>query len=271
MNFFEKFLLSLKATMPEPTNYGWFHLMFIAIAITSITLLCIFALNVKEKTFRWIVFSGWLTIVILEIYKQLVFSINANGDQAVWEFQWYAFPFQLCSSPLYLLPFITFLKDGKVRDSIIAFLATYSMFGGLVVFLYPNDVFVSTIGINIQTMVHHGLQLVFGIYFLVYYRHKLNWLFFVKGIITFATMCAIAMTLNIVMYHCLMAHNGQTFNLFYFSPYYPCTLAVLSDFIWPNVPYVIFLLTYLIGFTLAAAIVYTIPYYIIKGVRKNAK
>ena len=33
MNFFEKIIHSLEGTMTTPTNYGWFHLMFIAIVL----------------------------------------------------------------------------------------------------------------------------------------------------------------------------------------------------------------------------------------------
>lgn len=272
MNWFEKFLVSLTAEMPRPTNYGWFHLMFVAIAITAIVLLCIFARDMKEKTFRRLVLALWIVMVVFEIYKQIFYvTLEVSGDTLSWNYKWASFPFQLCSTPLYLLPFVAFLKEGKVRDSIISFLCTFAMFGGLVVFVYPNDVFVSMIGINIQTMVHHGIQLVLGIFMLVYYRKKLNWKFYLKGIIVFGIMCAIAMLLNIILYHTVMVYNDQTFNMFYFSPYYPCTLALLGDLIWPNVPYLVFLLIYILGFALAAAIMFAIPYYIIKVVSKNKK
>ena len=220
----------------------------------------------KLENLEYVVEGNTVNLFIQDSRLALIGLYNEFG--VTWEFQWYAFPFQLCSSQLYLLPFVAFLKDGKIRDSIIAFLATYSLFGGLVVFIYPNDVFVSTIGINIQTMVHHGLQLVLGVFLLVYYRQKINWRFFTSGIIVFVIMCTSAMSLNIVMYHTIMVNTGNTFNMFYFSPYFPCSLPVLGDYIWPNVPYPVFLLTYLIGFTVAAAVVFALQYYIIKGVQK---
>ena len=269
MNFFERILIGLKGKMPAPTNYGWFHLMFVMLAIAAIVLLCIFARNLKDKTFRRIIMWCWIVMLVLEIYKQLIYSVHEYDGQAYWRYQWYAFPFQLCSTPLYLLPFVAFMKEGKVRDSIISFICTFAMFGGLVVFLYPNDVFVETIGINFQTMIHHGLQLVLGIYIMVYYRKKLNWRFFASGIITFLIMCGVAMSLNVLLYNTIMVNNGQTFNMFYFSPYFPCTLALLGDLIWPNVPYIVFLLIYVIGFIIAAAIIFAIQYYIIKGVQKG--
>ena len=248
MNWFERFLISLQGTMPTPTNYGWFHLMFVALAIISTVLICYFGKNAKDKTFRRIVLISWIIILVLEIYKQLIYSVSEVGGSAVWDYQWYAFPYQLCSTPLYLLPFVAFMKDGKTRDSIMSFLSTFAMFGGLAVFIYPNDVFISTIGINIQTMVHHGLQIVLGIYFMVY---------------VFGVMLGIAMLLNIVLYHTVMVNNGESFNMFYISPYFPCTLPVLS-MIYAKVPYVVFLLIYIFGFILAGAIMFALQYYLIK-------
>lgn len=263
MNWFERFLISLQGTMPTPTNYGWFHLMFVALAIISTVLICYFGKNAKDKTFRRIVLIAWIVMLVLEIYKQLIYSVSEVGGNAVWDYQWYAFPYQLCSTPLYLLPFVAFMKEGKTRDSIMSFLSTFAMFGGLVVFIYPNDVFISTIGINIQTMVHHGLQIVLGIYFMVYNRKKLNWMYFLRGVYVFGVMLGIAMLLNIVLYHTVMVNNGESFNMFYISPYFPCTLPVLS-MIYAKVPYAVFLLIYIFGFILAGAIMFALQYYLIK-------
>ena len=265
MNAFEKFLVGFKATMQTPTNYGWFHLMFVAIAITVTVLLCIFAKNMQEKTFRKFVFWCWIVVLVLEIYKQVFYAtLEVNGEQLNWIYKWGNFPFQLCSTPLYLLPFVAFMKDGKVRDSIISFLCTFAMFGGLVVFLYPNDVFVSMIGINIQTMVHHGLQIVLGIFMLVYYRKKLDWKFFLKGIIVFGIAILTALLLNTVVYNTI----SHDFNMFYIGPYIKCHLPILSD-VWTKVPYIVFLLIYVLGFILAAAIMFAIPYYLIKLIKKQ--
>ncbi len=250
MNFFEKIISALQGEMETPTNYGWFHLMFVAIIIASTVLLCKFFKDADDKTFRRIVLIGWIITVALEIYKQLVFSMDVDGTTAVWDFQWYAFPFQLCSTPLYVLPFVAFLKDGKVRDAMIAYIATFSFFGGLAVFFYPNDVFVRTIGINIQTMVHHGLQVVFGIYFAVRDLKKLGYKYCLKAIPVFGALVSTALVLNLIMYRAI----DETFNMFYISPYYECTLPILSE-VYKVVPYIVFALIYILGFCLIAFII----------------
>lgn len=254
MNFFEKILNALEGTMNTPGNYGWFHIMFMLIVIATTVLLCKFFRNSSDKTFRKIILIGWIIIVVLEIYKQLIFSFEYDNGVSTWDFSWYSFPFQLCSTPIYALPFIVFLKDGKVRNAFISYTATFALFGGVAVMFYPNDVFIETIGINIQTMIHHGSQVVFGIFISVRYLKDLNWKFVLRGIPVFVVFLLIAYGLNIGMYH-YFQNNGidATFNMFYIGPYYECTLPVLSG-IYPKVPYIVFALIYVLGFALIAFI-----------------
>ena len=111
MNLFERFIHFFEGEMETPTNYGWFHLMFIGIVILFTVFLCLKFKDCDDKIFRRITLICWITIVALEILKQLVFSFEFDGTNAVWDYQWYAFPYQFCSTPLYVLPFIAFLRD----------------------------------------------------------------------------------------------------------------------------------------------------------------
>ena len=52
--------------------------------------------------------------------------------------------------------------------------------------------------------------------------------------------------------------TGETFNMFYISPFYPCTLPVLN-IIYEKTPYIVFLLCYILGFLLAGYIFTLIP------------
>lgn len=259
MNWFEKFVAAISGTMTEPTMYGWFHLLFVGLIIVGTVILCWRAKNVNDKVFRRIVLICWIVMVVLEIYKQVVFSFDV--DTGKWDYQWYAFPYQLCSTPLYVLPFVIFLKECKVRDACIAFMSIFSLFGGLVTVVYPSTVFVETIGINLQTMIHHGLQIVLGIYFIVYNRHKLSIKYYLSALYVFLVVSAVAMLLNLTIPKFI---NGETFNMFFISPYFECTLPVLMIFYPPTVPYIIFLLIYIIGFAIAGIAVYYIQYGIVK-------
>ena len=256
MKFLGKIIEFFAAEMEKPTNFGWFHLMFIALAIIATVLICIFLKNAKEKTFRTILFACWAVMFCFEIYKQLIgsFTYDAENNKIVFDYVWRTFPFQLCSTPLYILPFIVFLPKGRVRDAMMAFMAFFSLFGGLGVFAYPGNVFVETIGINIQTMVHHGLQVVLGIYIAVYTRKKLGMMYYLKGAIVFAVLLLIALVLNTIGYYGLVAAGADMelsknrFNMFYVGPFHKCQeLPILAD-IHPIVGPVWFILIYLVGF-----------------------
>ena len=265
MNIFEKFLYSLQGTMKTPTNFGIFHIASVLLIIVSTVAVCLLFKNKSDKTFRRFVFICWIAILLLEIYKQLVFSFNYENGVVSWDYQWYSFPFQFCSLQLYLLPFVVFLKDGKVRDAIIAFLATFSLFGGLAVYVFPNDVFIEIIGINIQTMVHHGLQILLGIFFLTRFKDKLSFKkFFLPSIIVFACCIITALTLNALA----PLFTTETFNMFFISPKYPCTLPLLSN-VYTMVPYIVFLMIYLLGFSFIAFLIFSIAKLIIKICKKK--
>ena len=183
---------------------------------------------------------------MLEIYKQLIFSYNPATD--VWSFQWYAFPFQFCATPMYLLPIVAVVKNEKVRDAIYSFLATYALFAGTAVMFYPSDVFISEIGINIQTMVHHGGMVALGVLMYTTGKAKFSHKTILKGLPVFTIFVTLALIMNVAFKY--YGDPNQTFNMFFISPYYPCTLPVLSMF-FGVVPYPVFLLIYLFGFTLA--------------------
>lgn len=268
MNFLEKILILLDSKMQTPIMYGWFHILFIFLAFWGTFFLCKFGRNAKSKTFRYIILVIWLVMLFAEIYKQINYSFNYNltTNKTWWDYQWYAFPYQLCSTPIYLLPFIVFCKEGKFRDSIIVFIGTFAMFGGLATFIYPNQVFISVIGVNLQTMIHHGLQIVVGIYIVVHERKKLNLKFFIRGVYVFLVMCGIAMILNLIA----PLITNETFNMFYISPHYPCILPFL-DVIFSKLPYIIFLLAYVVGFILASLLIYFIEYLIINKCEHSNK
>ena len=255
MNWFEKIVHFLDAGMETPTLYGAFHIVsLLLLAIVSAFLIIKFR-NADDKVFRTIVFVFWIIIVLLEIYKQVDFSFEYNDGNPYWDYEWYAFPFQFCSVPLYTLPFIVFLKDGKVRDAFISFMCYYSLIAGIAVMAYPGDVFIETIGIDIQTMVHHGSQVVLGIYFAVYKRKKIGFKFLLSGLPVLVSFIALALILNIGMYHWMLSAGiDETFNMFYISPYYDSTLPVFS-IIYPLVPYPIFLVLYILALTLGGALI----------------
>ena len=274
MDCIDALLRFLRLEGPKPALYGWVHFLFLALVAAVTVFLCFKFRDCPDRVFRRILFAGWILIVVLEIYKQAAF-IGFQGEPGNyhWDYQWYAFPFQFCSAPLYVLPFIIFCKPGKVRDACMAFMTTFSLFAGLSVCAYPGDVFSVFVGINAQTMAHHGLQVVFGIFIAVYNRRRVGFRWYLSALPVFGVLAGIAMLLNWLVP--LWFSREQTFNMFFISWRFPSTLPIMSamyqDVHHPNVPYPVALLIYFAGFLLAAWIVFAVLFALIRRTEKRAR
>ena len=242
----------LDAQMERPEMYGSFHLAAFALTLLLAVLLPLLGRDAKDRTFRRLMFVCWLVLVLFETYKQINFSFNYNGGKPYWDYQWYAFPFQSCSAPLYVLPFVFLSKpDTAVRRAAASYMAFWSLFGGLAVMFWPSTVFTETVGINIQTMVWHGMQVVLGVYTAAYYRRKLCFRFFAAGIVPFLLLVGAALALDMTV----PLFIDETFNMFFISPLFPSTLPILST-VWEKAPWGVFLAVYILGFTLSAYLMY---------------
>lgn len=258
MNLWQRIfeLLTLRAAVPRV--FGAFHFAMLILVAAVTTVLCVKFKNADKPTVRKILCTIWLVMVSGEIYHQICFAFSYVEGGLVFDYPWYKFPFQFCQAPLYALPFTVFLKDGELRSRFIAFLSSFSLFAGLAVILYPADLFVETAGVNLQTMVHHGLQVVLGVYLSVRYRNSSSMRRFLSSIPIFAAFLAVALVLNLAAYR-LIAENAldQSFNMFFISPYFECTLPILSN-VYTTLPYPAFLAVYFFGFILVAAVVYNL-------------
>lgn len=253
----------LQSTASVPAPYGIYHLICLVLIALTTVFFCSRLRNISDRHFRITVAVIWGVFVLLEIYKQIVFSFRVDGEGIVLGYQWFVFPYQFCSIPYYVLPLVFLSKEGSLlRKCVVAFVCSFVLFAGLAVCLYPGDVFTQYVGINVQTMVHHGLMVALGVWFAVRYRSELKFSSLLLGCALFAALVTVALLMNVGIYRYLVATNNlQTCNLFFISPYFDCTLPILSS-VYKMVPYTVFLVIYIGGFGLVGAGVY----YLQKGV-----
>lgn len=271
MEFLESILKILQFEIEEPTLFGWFHILWLGITVASAVLLCVFHKKDKPERVRWVVLITALIVIALEIYKQVVFNFSVGENGIEFDYTWYAFPFQFCSTPMYIGLLAGLTGKGKLHDAFCAYLATFATFAGLCVMIYPGDVFMETLGIDIQTMICHGSMIVIGIY-LFYTGHvKLEKKTILKAIPVFASCLTIAVILNEVAYYSGITAE-HTFNMFFISPHLPGTLPVYS-LVQEVVPFPFCLFIYIGAFTLAAFLVLMLAIGIsaIKAHRENIK
>jgi len=251
MDFIIK-LLDLRMQKPDfYSNFSnsWFHYLSLLLTFLSfIYLMILFRKSSTRKIKRTLLILG-IVMLLFEVYKQFIFTYQAGS------YQWYTFPFQFCSTPMYLYVIYGLSKNDSLDRYLHAFLATYATFAGLAVMLYPQSVFVDTIGINIQTMVHHGLMASVGLA-LLFSKPRLTYKDLFKAMFVFIMLIVIAYTLNTLFD--MFIHDG-VFNMFFISPKFGTGLPILS-LIQPRVPSFVFLVIYTLGFSLMAVLILNIKY-----------
>jgi hypothetical protein len=253
-----------------PKQYGLFHLAFLVLFIALTVFLCVKYRDASEKVYKRILTIVWVIIVAMELYKQVInlFEVK-NGAISVY-YKWNAFPFQFCSMPLYVLPLIAFAKEGKFRSSVESFTATFVLFAGLAVMFYPSGIFDKgkPFGIYLQSIIHHGLQMAVSAYVLVKNRAKCkSFKWFLGGVIPFAVALLMAMLFNYAFME-LSTERNYILNCFYISPVWGCNLPVLG-IIFKVAPYPVFLISYVLGFTLLAFLIFIIARLIYGKVTKK--
>ncbi len=247
ITFFEKILAVLDGKMPEPTMFGWYHWLCLFATLGLCVLVCLKARNLSDKRFNLILGLTSALLITLEIYKQLNHAYDWEND--TWAYNWRVFPFQFCSTPMYVMLAAVLIKNQKIREALYCFLGTYGLFAGTAVMLYPTTVFTETIGINLQTMIHHGAMVVIGIMMYTSGKVPLTHKSVLRGVPVFVILVTLALIANI-----LYGEFGDpegTFNMFFISPYYPCELPVF-DSLYRSIPYPLFLAAYILGFSVAA-------------------
>lgn len=242
----------LNAKMDTPQMYGWFHIFFFAVSVIAGIMLCRRCPKPDEAFIRKLLLLVSLVVIVLEVYKQINFSFRYDGKTITFDYQWFAFPFQFCSTPMYVGLLAAVVRNRKLHESLCAYLATYGFFAGLCVMFYPSTVFIETIGINIQTMICHGSMVTIGIYLLFsgYVPRSVKTIY--KALPIFAALVSMAMAMNELAFRTGLLET-ETFNMFFISPYCAPELPVYS-MVQGVISFPWCLIVYVAGFTAAGAL-----------------
>ena len=250
MDFWTKILQIMDTKMETPPLFGWFHCMWLGIMVIASVLLGIWSKKAKAKHITNYVLIMSVVTIALEVYKQINYTFG-DGSSAP-DYLWYAFPWQFCSTPMYIGLLAGLIRKGKVYDSLCAYLAAFALFAGLAVMIYPGDVFTQTVGINIQTMICHGGMVVTAVVLLASGHAKPQMKTLLKAVPVFVATVLIAMIMNEVA-HATGLLETDLFNMFYISPYLESTLPIYGQ-VKEMLPYWLGLAVYVVGFTAAAGI-----------------
>lgn len=241
------------AEMPRPHSYGLYHWIWIFITIGFIILIFKRKNKYNEEKLKKVLLAYSISSLIFELIKQVIWSYDL--DSGLWSYSWYSAPFQLCTTPIYACLLAYFIKNKKIKNSLLSYMAYITILGSIATIVYPENCFVKTIEVNLHTMILHCGSFIVSIYLLVNVIEK-NIKSFISSIYTFLSFETIALLLNIIVYNSNIL-GDNTFNMFYISPYFISALP-LMNIIQEKTPYIIFLIIYNLIIILGGYIIYKI-------------
>ncbi len=260
MNVVEKIIEFLKFEIERPSSYGLFHIISVLLCLSVLIFLCIKKEKNHDKSLKRVLLIYGFSSLILEILKQIIWSYS----DGVFSYSWYSAPFQLCTMPIYISLIAAFIKKGKVKDSLLSFMAFFTILGSIATIFYPESCFVRTLLVDIHTMVLHLGSFVVSVYLLVKGDVRINYRSLLRGFVVFLVCASIALSLDIIVYNFI---TTDTFNMFYISPYFTSSLPVF-DFVQEHIPYILFLLFYITMIFIGGNFIYLVSL-IIKKIRSN--
>jgi len=152
-------ILSMTAwRMETPELFGGLHILMMCAMVISAAVAAALTTGRSRSSdssdsmlTRVLAASGWI-LLALELYKQLFLFYIVNDGA----YDWWYFPFQLCSVPIYLcisLPFI----HGRLRGAVMTFLAGYTLVSALAALIYPQDFLRPYITLTMHGFIWHGI------------------------------------------------------------------------------------------------------------------
>jgi len=197
-------------TMEKPKAYGAFHLIFTFVGVVVCILLARKLRHVSERGNRIVLFSVGFFLVLTEIYKQLFYCYYiGNGS-----YQWWIFPFQLCSVPMYLCLFASVLKKGKIQSGMFCFMTTYNLLGGIMAFIEPSGIVHEYWTLTLHAFIWHMLLIFVGAYLIASGRFAKTKKEFLSATVVFLVLAVIAFSINLIFWD---VSNGSI-NMFFVGP-----------------------------------------------------
>ncbi len=206
----ERLLSATAWEMTPPAPYGAFHLIF---ALAGFAICAIVAWKLRrigQKGNRIFLLGCGIFLILTEIYKQLFYYFHiGNGS-----YQWWIFPFQMCSVPMYLCVIAPLLKPGKVQRAMYNFMMIFNLLGGLMAFIEPSGIIHGYWTLTLHAFIWHMTLVLIGFYLAVSQRGGRTVADYKSAAVTFVCLCAVAFLINLM----LRDVSDGSVNMFFVGP-----------------------------------------------------
>lgn len=214
-------LLKTAWPMVPPAPYSAFHILFAAAGIICAILLAWKLRSLKGRDYYLVLVLCGAVLALSELYKQLfLYHIVSRG-----RYDWWYFPFQLCSLPMYLCLLLPLFRSNAFGRILTTFIRDFGLLGGIMALVEPSGLFHPYWTLTLHGLLWH-VMLIFISLFLTFAvggesrgeDHSL--LSYLQMLPLFAVFCIIATLINTL--------SRGAADMFYISPYYPVTQIVFD-------------------------------------------
>ncbi len=158
-------------------------------------------------------------MLLSEIWKQYTLTfIIGHGT-----YNWWYFPFQLCSIPMYVCLVFPFLSSERIQGMLLTFLMDFGLLGGIFTFFDTTGMYYSLPALTFHSFAWHILLIILGFYAGLTGRADESWKGFAGSSAVFLACCLLATGFNLAFY------PFGRINMFYISPHYRMGQIVFRD------------------------------------------
>ena len=204
--------------MYRPELFGFVHAYGFVIVVGIAVFAAIVMRKIsREKLIRLITVLGWV-LVVMEIYKQLFYYFIVNDGA----YDFWFFPFQLCSMPMYMCVLLPFLRKKK-QDVLLTFMCGFTFVSAMAALVYPEDMLRPFITLTVHGFLWHGIILFISLLIGISGTADLSLKGFLRSAGLFLILAAAAILINVLLDPVAQssAIKDSYPNMFYLSPLHP--------------------------------------------------
>ena len=229
--------------MEKPAPYGWFHILM-TVGLLALTVGGAYALrHTNERQNRVVLGAVGVFLLLTEVYK-IAFHLTVNPYD--WGF-WGAFPFQLCSLPMYLCLICAVCPAERVNRWLYECMFAVNMVGGIMAFAEPSGIQHGYVTLTLHAYIWHMLLVFVALYLYLSGRACTDATSYKKAVLLYLGACGVAQGFNLIF--------GDRINCFYISPYVCSPLAVFKS-IYTTCGWVVNMVLLIVAVLLGAAAIY---------------
>lgn len=172
-----------------------------------------------DRTLDRILLGCGFFLAACEVYKQVFLYVVINQGH----YDWWFFPFQLCSLPMYLCLAVPFLKDRRMKTVLYTFMQDFNLLGGIAALVVPEGFLHIHWSLSLHGYVWHVLIVLLGLLLGLSGRTELSGKGYLATLPVFGGACLTATLINV-----LAPGHGQA-DMFYISPYHPSSQFVFHE------------------------------------------